>query len=510
MKNAARALLPLVLPLALAHAAPASDVRFAATVSYLGGEGKESARDTAMDREGNVYLTGGTETRDFPVTEGAFDTTHNGWQDVWVAKLTAAGELAWCTFLGGPGYDRAYAIEVGADGAVTVAGRAGEGFPTTKGALQREFGGDRNPSKTYGKQDGFVARLSAGGDLQWATYVGIDDGANFRDLDVDPSGAVYALAGVDKDFPSPYVTRGAYQTRVRGERDALLLKLAPDGSRVVYGTYLGGSHDDGGAGSVRVDDDGRAWVLGHTRSDDLETTKGAYQRKYAGEKDLFLARLSPDGSRLELLTYFGGSAADNTETHGLVLAPDGGAYIAATTLSPDLPAAGAAKARAFQAKFGGAGTSRARGKRTNYPGDAFLARFSGDGTELLGFTYFGGPFGEGLEGCAVAADGSVWVSGGLHSRNLTPSETALQRRFAGKIDAFVACFEPDLSSCRWWTMLGGSDVDVARSIAVSPTGAVAAAGVTYSPDVPVTGRVLDRTYGAESDILVIRLEPERP
>ncbi len=496
-----------------AHSSPVvSDLRIETRfASYLGGSGKESARDVAADTAGNLYMTGGTETESFPTTEGAHDREHNGWQDVWVAKFSPSGELLWCTLLGGTGYDRAYAIEVGPDGSVYVGGRAGPGFPTTPGTVQPEFGGDDKPSGTYGEQDGFVARLSPdGSELVWATYLGVSDGSNLRDMTVGGDGAVYVATGAAKDYPSPYTTDGAFQTELRGRRDSLVLKLAPDGTRVLWGTYIGGSDRDGGACSIQVDASGSAYLLGHTFSDDLPVTEGAYQTELGGEKDLFLARLAPDGRSLLFLTYFGGSGGDNSETHGLTLAPDGSAYITATTRSTDLPQRARAKVAGYQVRHAGGATSAETGMQTNYPGDAFAARISSDGSELLGFTYFGGSSGEGLEGSGLDADGRLWISGGTYSDDLPVVKGAGQPRKAGDLDAFVACLSPDLSECLWSTYLGGAGLDVVRSLAVSSEGVVAGGGVTYSADLPVHGAAADGSYAAESDVLLWFLAPARP
>jgi hypothetical protein len=80
--------------------------------TYFGGSQEDTIRDIITDSQGNIYVTGGTASPNFPVTAGSYDTTFNGWHDVFVAKLDPNGHLLWCTFIGGENYDRAYAIEV--------------------------------------------------------------------------------------------------------------------------------------------------------------------------------------------------------------------------------------------------------------------------------------------------------------------------------------------------------------------------------------------------------------
>ncbi|MEZ5914522.1 MAG: fibronectin type III domain-containing protein [Parvularculaceae bacterium] len=110
-------------------------------------------RDIAFDAAGNIYLTGGAFSADFPTTPGAYDRTFAtggastgsaGASDVFVMKFNRSGALVWSTLIGGPNYDRAYGVEIAPDGGVIVAGRAGEGYPTTPGVAQPAFAGDAN------------------------------------------------------------------------------------------------------------------------------------------------------------------------------------------------------------------------------------------------------------------------------------------------------------------------------------------------------------------------------
>ena len=130
--------------------------------TLMGDSHLTEVRDIAVDRQGSIYVTGGTESEDFPVTRGAFDENFNGGLDAFVLKLTAAGEIIWATYLGGPSHDRAYAIEVDEQGYVYVSGRAGDKFPVTDRVFQPQFLGGI-PQGPYPSQSGFVAKLSPEG-----------------------------------------------------------------------------------------------------------------------------------------------------------------------------------------------------------------------------------------------------------------------------------------------------------------------------------------------------------
>ena len=164
--------------------------------TYHGGKG-EGSRDVATDGAGNIYVTGGVFSG-LPTAASAYDKTANGNSDVFISKFDAAGNLVWSTYLGGPNYDRAYAIEVDVGGYVYVAGRAGEKFPTTPGVVQPNFGGDVKPTRMYGAQDAFVTKLSPdGSQLIWSTYFGSDGNDTARDMDIDKEGNVRSGPGVN-------------------------------------------------------------------------------------------------------------------------------------------------------------------------------------------------------------------------------------------------------------------------------------------------------------------------
>ncbi|MBI4717600.1 MAG: SBBP repeat-containing protein [Planctomycetes bacterium] len=435
--------------------------------TYLGGSEEDTIRDIAADAQGNTYVVGGTASPDFPATAGAYDTaldastTHV--HDVFIAKFGADGQLIWATYLGGPNFDIPLAMELDAQGAVYVAGQAGPGFPTTAGIIQPTFGGDQNPDAFYGPQDGFVAKVSPDGSgLEWSTYFGQPDNTTIRDIDIDSDGNVY-LAMPNVQVDCPHITAGAFETVRPGGGDGVVAKISADGTAVLWATYLGGTGRDLGTPSIRVSADGYVYVLGYTNSSDIPTTIGAYDRTYNGGGDLFLAKLTPDGSALAFATYLGGSGVEYSETHGLARdAARHRVFVAATTTSSDFPTT----TGAWQRTYGGTGGS-GRGANTNYPGDGFVAAFDSDTGALLAATYLGGADGEGIEGVGVDSAGKVYVSGATFSASFPVTGNALQPTIGGRGDFFAARLTPTLDALDFASFLGGGGDDFARTMDVA-------------------------------------------
>jgi len=245
--------------------------------TYLGGSGADLGRAIAVDATGAAYIAGITESSDFPVTPGAFQTAFRGGagsnpRDVFVAKINAAGtHFDYVTYLGGSGNDEAFGVAVDAGGNAYVTGfTESSDFPTTAGAFRTTI--------AIGGHDGFVAKLNAtGSGLVYSTYFGAF-GTQGSSIAVDASGSAY-VAGFTVSSTLP-VTAGAIMpprtSSAQQIDDAYLLKLSPDGASVVYGTYIAGAAEDVATG-VAIDPAGHAIVTGWTKSLDLVTTSGSVQ-----------------------------------------------------------------------------------------------------------------------------------------------------------------------------------------------------------------------------------------
>ena len=308
--------------------------------TYLGGAGMEVGLGIAVDGAGNAYLTGGS-TGSFPTTPGAFQTVFGGGSyNVIVAKINPAGagaaDLVYSTYLGGSGGGGGSGIAVDAAGNAYVTGDGLANFPTTPGAYQTVAGGS---------DDCFITKLNpAGSALVYSTYVGgpkSDNGGGGGGIAVDAAGNAYVTGDTQGLFPT---TPGAFQTTFGGGWDGFALKLNPNGSALVYSTYLGGTFQDS-ANDVVVDSSGNAWVVGDTVTN-FPTTAGAYETTPGGSNEAFLCELNPTGSTLLYSTYIGGSSFDYGEC--VALDPSGGIYVMGGTGGNFPTTAGA-----YQTTFGG-------------------------------------------------------------------------------------------------------------------------------------------------------------
>jgi hypothetical protein len=186
--------------------------------SYLGGSGRDAGSGIAVNAAGNAYVTGVSDSFNFPVTPGAFQGVKAAGQDAFVTQLSAAGDdLAYSTYLGGDGNDFGNNIALDAAGNASVVGLTGSlNFPTTADAIQRGYAGNN---------DAFITRLNATGmGLVFSTYLGGSSADNGLSISVDPAGSIYVTGQTGSaDFPT---TPGAFQTIFGGgSSDAFVTKV---------------------------------------------------------------------------------------------------------------------------------------------------------------------------------------------------------------------------------------------------------------------------------------------
>ncbi len=239
-----------------------------------------------------------------------------------------------------------------------------------------------------------------------------------------------------------------------------MIKIAANGASVLWATWLGGSADEQKEASVRVDAAGQPCLLFWTKSADIATTPGAFDRAYHGGQDAYLVKVSADGRSLRWATYFGGPGdSGGCSTHNLALDSAGNAVICQDTTANDLPVT----AGAFQTKHGGDNT------------DALVARFDAVGN-LVASTLLGGAGKDDLDGIEVDREGRVFVTGQTSSDDFPSTPDAYQSIPGGDNDAVLVLLAPDLSRLEYATRIGGPKWDYGRCGCLGASGDLYIAG----------------------------------
>ncbi|GMK40985.1 hypothetical protein PCCS19_40410 [Paenibacillus sp. CCS19] len=300
--------------------------------TFIGGSNTSNqVADLAIDAAGNAYITGSTNSADFPTTPGALRTAKNPGnvlEDAYVTKFNATGSaLLYSTFLGGSAANIANGIAVTAAGIAYVAGSTqSSDFPVTAGAFMTA-----NP--TPGTNTAFVAQLKESGSaLNYGTYLGGSGSDSALDIAFDSLGNAYVTGSTTStNFPT---TTFAFSRTFGGSTDAFVTKLNAAGTSLVYSTYLGGTSLDVGS-NIAVDSTHTAYVLGTTNSSDFPIVPGAVQSKLNGSQDLFFTMVSLTGTDLLYSTYLGGSRSE--DAGGISVNAFSEVFIGATTFSLDFP-----------------------------------------------------------------------------------------------------------------------------------------------------------------------------
>ncbi len=385
--------------------------------TFLGGSGLDEARSIVVDGAWNAYITGKTQSGDFPITAGAYSTSHNGGDDAFITKLNVTGaSLVYSTFLGGSSNDNGWGIAIEETyGSAYVAGETQSGdFPTTSGAYSQSYNG--------GHWDAFVTRInSSGSNLIFSTYLGGSLNDAGHAIAVDGIGYAYITGSTESsNFPT---TPGSYDTSHNGSYDVFVTMLNDWGNSLIYSTFLGGSGWDSAYG-IALDKGGgalygNAYVTGQTDSSNFPCTTGAFDTSFnGGFRDAFISKLHSVGRSLIYSTYLGGG--DDDEGLGIAVDGSGNAYLTGKTRSANFPT-----------------TAGAYDISHNGDDDAFVTKLNDAGTGLLHSTFLGGSASEFAWGIAIDGSKDAYVTGFTFSTNFPTTSGAYATNHNGWDDVFV-------------------------------------------------------------------------
>ncbi len=477
--------------------------------TYLGGRGRDQAWDISVDRDGNAFITGFTDSPDYPTTDGSGPS---GGRDSFTSVLGPSGGLAFSSRQGGSVDDVGWQIDVATldQGVfvVTVGETASRNFPTTPDAFQGAYGG--------GASDGFidVLRFEAGAGfgepLNRATS--FHGGGGFDIVDSIALGNLTVNVGFKEEVPfwvssttssdGLFVSDQAPQPERGGGTDGYVTELRLDPTfgdtfsrGPEFGGYIGGSGDERET-VIALTPDADVITFSVTESTDFPATPGAFMTEYPGGPQslgVTLTRIDPaTGVTLRVASYFGGRGFD--QGPGLAADPNGSPVISGFTFSTNLPT-----------------TIDARERR--HPGGGFAgfaARFFGDLSDVDFLTYLGGRSSN-APNVTVDPFGQIYVVGiGPASWPTTPG--AFQEGFGGAPwDATVTKlggpFLPRLGLVNSSSFLQGLGGGVSSQELVtqfgSKTGPAEPAGLTIGPDGRATRELGGTRVSFNDDIVAM-------
>ncbi|HKP53179.1 MAG TPA: SBBP repeat-containing protein, partial [Chloroflexia bacterium] len=450
--------------------------------TYYGSFERDSIEDIARDAAGNIYVMGTTFQNDI------------NYGDIYVSKFSPNGQsVLYQTILGGTRIDYGYALSVDAAGNATVAGIATSNDYPLLNPVQATHGG--------GIYDVVLTKLNPTGNTLFSTYLG-GNGTDYAGrLATDGAGNVF-LTGYTSSTNFP-VTAGAYQTTNHGSSDGFVTKISPNGSAIVWSTYLGGIYAEQ-SNDITLDGAGNIYLTGFTGSPDFPTVNPFQDTLFDG--DAFVTKMNPSGTALIFSTFLGGDnppgpGEDNGQ--GIALDEQGYIYVTGFTQSPNFPTTPGS----FQPFFNG-----------YY--DAFVTKFTPAGNSLVYSTFIGGtlepPYGDD-EAFDIAVDGAgqAHITGRTNSPDF-PTVRAVQPTKQDVNDAFVTKLNASGSDLIYSTFLGGDYAppeftgdDSGSAILIDLAGNAVIGGGTGSGNFPVANAYQPSSAG-ESDGFISKISGSNP
>lgn len=423
---------------------------------YLGGEGADQAAAVVLGRFGDLYVTGYTESPDFPPGRGERSPASSGHPAAFVAKIDLLSRSIDNTVF----FPSAVGTGVAVDptGAIYVTGVALDGdFPTTAAAFQRDF---------RGAGDIFVAKLDPdGATVCYSTLLGGTGADEPRTICVSDEGVAF-VAGMTSSSDIPIAN--PLQPDYSGKGDAYVAAVSPEGDRLQFASYFGGPRRD--VVNASAYSAGTLTLVGATESTGLPTTRHSAQRRLRGKTDAFVVQVTEASGSILFATYLGGKKDDSG--NGVAVDAQGDVFVVGGTTSRNFPVT----ADALQRRFGGGSA---------FGGDAFVTKLASQDGSIVYSSYLGGSSADGASSVAVRSNGDIVVSGETSSSDFRQA-AAQTIGPGGASDCFISTIDTSGRSGPSSVVLGGRDREAGESVALDETAAAAyVVGFTYSSDYPV-------------------------
>ena len=494
-------LFALCVAVTTAFAQPYSDALFSCT--YLGGmfDDGSSYQNTRLAEgpDGSIYITGSTESFDFPFVTGAYDSLHTGGLDVFVCKFSHdLTELQAATFLGHANDEEPGGILVDDEGNVYVAGNTkSPDFPVHETAYDTSYNGTSPTAPYEAGGDVFVSKFDpdlttllgstfiGGSSHEWARGMCFDDAGNIVITGATASGNFPADANAFQPDHNP----GGYYAD-----DCYVAIIDPQLENLIACTYLGGNQLD--FSECVMVSEGIIYCAGWAGSPDFPVSVNAYQTGFHyGYYDGFITGLTADLTDMTASTFIGGTNWDFN--YGMTADDEGNLYVTGHTASSNFPFT----TGAFDTVYTGSTTG-------GVGDDAFISKFPPELDILLASTFLGGNYWEIGTQMVFDGEGDLFVSGYTNSTTFPFTFGAFAENSGGGYDAFISKFEPDLTDITASTYFGGAGHDYGYAMILDGPGNVFFGGRTASQNnFPVFNWGYSGNYcGGEYDSFIARLD----
>jgi hypothetical protein len=465
--------------------------------TFLGGRGDDQANAIVVDSIGNAYVTGTTDSPDFPLANlGGFNPDQTR---MFVTKLDVSGSaLLYADYFGGTsGDDYPYSIAVDSNGNAYVTGLAYSSDFSVLNAYQPNLAGYANA---------FLTKFSAdGSSLVYSTFLG---GSNFdfaQALAVDSAGeATIAGYATSTNFP----LANAFQSSIAPDENniwgvySFFSRFSADGSSLIYSSYLAGNLDaqfcyGDGCGpysditGLGLDGSGNLYIAGNTNTFNFPITPGAYMTTNPGSNnnyEPFVSKFDTSGG-IVYSSYFGGNGY--AQASAIAVDSNGGAYITGYDQGND--------------NFPITATTICNPNTQSCSG-MFVTKFDSAGATLVYSTYLGQNNNSSGVSIQVDASGDAYVIGSDGSSGQYAPVNPIEGYIGGQ-DILLMEIDPLASTQLFATYLGGGVYDDPAGLALDSNGAIYVTGGTQSQFFPVTQSAFQSSWGGETDAFILKIGP---
>ncbi len=438
-------------------------------LTYLGGDDDDRKSSIAVDNEDNIYITGYTNSSDFPVLNPYDDTLDS--IDAFVAKFSSSGELIYSTLIGGSSTDWPSAIKVDELGNVYIAGKTySQDFPIVNAYDSSIEPG--NPPFTYG-QEAFILKLnSTGNGIIFSSYLGGSDADEITDLAIDLEKNIYVVGYTESpDFP---ITQNAFDKSFEHITEGFVTKLSSSGQSLLYSSFVGGDKNDF-CNAIALDSSNNMYITGTTLSPEFHT-KNAYSTAFSYDRfSCFVLKLSASGT-LDYSTHIGGQSAEwPGGEHGTDITVDssGNAYVSGQTSSEDFPLVNEF-VDTVAVNNGG-----------------FIVKLNPSGNDLVYSSYIEGDYSTNL---VVNNLGEVSLLGVTGSRDFVA--IGGDSTFGGGSGDGIIYLLSTNGTPVYSSYFGGNENDILSDVVLDSSGRILIVGYTRSTDLPFEN-AYDETYNGD-------------